>query len=209
MLYKAGLLWVSEALQTEVLQEVHDQPASGHPGVARTVSMLKRHFYWSGCTADIKRYVRNCHPCQRSKAPRNKLNELLVSLPVPEQRWRDIAMNFITGLPKSEGYNAICTIIDRLTKERHYVPCHWGEDGTSTEVTVWIMIWNVFRLHGLPDFITSDRGLQFVSKIWKVFCQKLRIKANLSTVYHPETDGQSERANQEVKQGLRTYCNYM
>ena len=171
--------------------------------------MLKRHFYWSDCTADIKRYVRNCHPCQRSKAPRNKLNELLVSLPVPEQRWRDIAMNFITGLPKSEGYNAICTIIDRLTKERHYVPCHWGEDDTSIEVTVWIMIWNVFRLHELSDFITSNRDPQFVSKIWKAFCQKLRIKTNLSTTYHSETDDQSERVNQEVKQDLRTYCNYM
>lgn len=118
-------------------------------------------------------------------------------------------MDFITGLPKSEGHNAICTIIDRLTKERHYVPCHWGEDGTSAEATAWILIWNVFRLHGLPSSITSDRGTQFTSLVWKAFCQKLRIQANLSTAYHPETDGQSERANQEVKQGLRLYCNYM
>ena len=209
VLYKQGLLWVPESLQTQVLQEIHDQPASGHPGVTRSIHMLKRHFYWPGCTADVKQYVRNCHPCQRSKAPRNKPNGLLVPLPIPEKRWQDIAMDFITGLPKSEGYNAICTIIDRLTKERHYVPCHWGENGTFTEATVWIMIWNIFRLHGLPDSITSDRGSQFVSKMWKAFCQKLRIKANLSTVYHPETDGQSERANQEVKQGLRLYCNYM
>lgn len=171
--------------------------------------MLKRHYYWPGCTADVKRYVRNCHPCQRSKAPRDKANGLLVPLPVPQQRWQDIAMDFITGLPESEGKNAICTIIDRLTKERHYVPCHWGEDGTSTEETVWIMLWNVFRLHGLPDSIISDRGPQFVSKMWKALCQRLRIKANLSTAYHPETDGQTERANQDVKRGFRTYCNHM
>lgn len=218
-LYKKGLLWVPNVLRTEllkeislhteVLQDVHDQPSSGHPGITRTLQMLKRHYYWPGCTADVKRYVRNCHPCQRSKAPRDKANGLLAPLPVPQQRWQDIAMDFITGLPESEGKNAICTIIDRLTKERHYVPCYWGEDGTSTEETVWIMLWNVFRLHGLPDSIISDRGPQFVSKMWKALCQRLRIKANLSTAYHPETDGQTERANQDVKRGLRTYCNHM
>jgi hypothetical protein len=171
--------------------------------------MLKRHYYWPGCAADVKRFVRNCRPCQRTKAPRDKPNGLLVPLPIPRQRWQDIGMDFITGLPDSGGYNAICTIIDRLTKERHYVPCHWGDGGTSTEETVWIMLWNVFRLHGLPDSITSDRGSQFVSTMWKALCERLRIQANLSTAYHPETDGQSERANQDVKRGLRTYCNYM
>lgn len=135
---------------------------------------------------DVKRFVRNCRPCQRTKP-----------------------MDFITGLPDSGGYNAICTIIDRLSKERHYVPCHWGEGGTSTEETIWILLWNVFRLHGLPDSIVSDRGSQFISKLWKALCERLRIKANLSTAYHPETDGQSERANQDVKRGIRTYCNYM
>ena len=118
-------------------------------------------------------------------------------------------MDFITGLPKSEGYNAICTIVDRATKERHYVPCHWGDQGTSAEATAWLLIWNVFRLHGLPESIVSDRGTQFVSILWKAFCTKLGIKANLSTAYHPETDGQSERANQDVKQSLRVYCNYI
>jgi len=209
VLCKQGLLWAPDDLHTEVLKEVHDQPASGHPGQARTLKMLKRHYYWPGCTADIRQYIRNCHPCWRSKAPRNKPNGLLVPLPIPQRRWQDIAMDFITGLPKSEGYNAICTIIDRLTKEGHYVPCYWGQDGTSAEATAWILIWNVFRLHGLPDSIVSDRGTQSVSLMWKAFCQKLKIKANLSTAYHPETDGQSEHANQEVKQGLRTYCNYM
>ena len=118
-------------------------------------------------------------------------------------------MDFIVGLPESDGFNAICTIICRLSKERHYVPCRWGDNGTSTEETLWILIWNVFRLHGLPQSITSDRGRQFVSTLWKAFCKRLRIKSNLSTAFHPETDGQSERANQDIKRGLRTYCNHM
>ena len=118
-------------------------------------------------------------------------------------------MDLITGLPMSEGHNAICTIIDRFSKERHYVPCHSGDQGTSTEELVEILLWNVYRLHGLPSSITSDRGSQFVSTLWKSVCKRLKIKSNLSTAYHPETDGQTERANQDVERGLRTYCNYM
>ena len=208
-LFKNGLLWVPTDMQTEVLKEIHDQPASSHPGVARTVDLLRRHYYWPGHAKTIKRYIRNCHPCQRSKSPRDQANGLLVPLPIPKQRWQDIAMDFITGLPESDGFNAICTLICRLSKERHYVPCHWGEGGTSSEETLWILLWNVFRLHGLPMSITSDRGRQFVSTLWKSLCKRLGIKANLSTAFHPETDGQSERANQDIKRGLRTYCNYM
>lgn len=208
-LFKNGLLWVPASMHTEVLQEIHEQPASNHPGVTRTIDLLRRHYYWPGHAKTIKRFIRNCHPCQRSKAPRDRTNGLLVPLPIPQQRWQDIATDFITGLPESDGYNAICTLICRLSKERHYVPCHWGEGGTSTEETLWILLWNVFRLHGLPLSITSDRGRQFVSTLWKSLCKRLKIKANLSTAYHPETDGQSERANQDIKRGLRTYCNYM
>ena len=208
-LFKNGLLWVPPCMHVEVLKEIHDQPASNHPGVTRMIDLLRRHYYWPGHTKTIKRYIRNCHPCQRSKAPRDQANGLLDPLPIPKQRWRDIAMDFITGLPESDGFNAICTLICRLSKERHYVPCHWGEGGTSTEETLWILLWNVFRLHGLPFSITSDRGRQFVSTLWKALCERLGIKSNLSTAFHPETDGQSERANQDIKRGLRTYCNYM
>ena len=208
-LFKNGLLWVPTHMHTEVLKEIHDQPSSNHPGVTRTINLLQRHYYWPGHAKTVKRYIRNCHPCQRSKTPRDQANGLLVPLPIPKQRWQDIAMDFITGLPESEGFNAICTVICRLSKERHYVPCHWGEGGTSTEETLWILLWNVFRLHGLPLSITSDRGRQFISTLWEALCKRLRIKANLSTAFHPETDGQSERANQDIKRGLRTYCNYM
>jgi hypothetical protein len=118
-------------------------------------------------------------------------------------------MDFITELSLSEGYNAICTIICRLTKERHYVPCHWGDDGTSVEETVSIMLWNVYRLHDLLSSIVSDRDSQFISTMWKSLCKRLRITASLFTAYHLEIDGQSERANQDVERELRTYCNYM
>ncbi len=98
-------------------------------------------------------------------------------------------MDFITSLPDSEGYNAICTVIDRLIKERHYIPCHWGDGQLLVEELVWIMIWNVFRLHRLPSSIVSDQDPRFISDMWQSLCRRLRIKTNISTAYHPETDG--------------------
>ena len=208
-LYKRGLLWVPDQFHTELMQEVHDQPSSGHPGIKRTIDLIRRHYYWPNLGETVRRYTSNCHDCRRTKAPRDKINGLLVPLPIPQQRWKDIGMDFITGLPLSESFNCICTVICRLSKERHYVPCHWGDEGTSSEEVVWILLWNVYRLHGLPCSITSDRDPRFISTLWKSLCKRLKIKANLSTAFHPQTDGQTERANQDIERGLRTYCNYM
>ena len=118
-------------------------------------------------------------------------------------------MDFITGLPTSEQRNAICVLIDRLTKERHCVPCTAEEGGTTAEATVLIFLKEVFRLHGLPLSIVSDRGSQSIATVWKSFCKRLSMEAKLSTAFHPETDGQTERANQDLERHLRTYCNHM
>ena len=158
---------------------------------------------------DVIRFVRNCRTCQRSKAPRDKYNELLHPLPIPTERWQDISMDFITGLPEVNGRNAILTVVDRLSKERHFLPCTALDEGTSAEATAGLLIEGVFRLHGLPRTIVSDRGPQFTSDIWKAFCKRLGITSKLSTAFHPQTDGQTERANQDVERQLRTYCNYM
>jgi len=103
----------------------------------------------------------------------------------------------------------ILTVVDRLSKERHYIPCTAGEEGTSAEETAKLFLRWVYRTHGLPDSIVSDRGTQFVSLLWKSLCARLGISSNLSTAYHPQTDGQTERANQDVERYLRSYCNYM
>lgn len=118
-------------------------------------------------------------------------------------------MDFITGLPTSEGYNAILAFIDRCTKEWHYIPYTTGEKGTSAENTAYMLLKEVFRLHDLPALIISDQGPQFIATMWSSFCKRLGIQVKLSTAFHPETDGQIERANQDVERYLRTYCNYM
>ncbi len=118
-------------------------------------------------------------------------------------------MNFIIELFLSEDYNIICIIICHFIKEHHYVFCHWNDDDISAEETVWIMLWNVYRLHDLLSSIVSDRDFQFISTMWKSLCKRLRITASLFTVYHSEIDDQSKRVNQDIERELRIYCNYM
>ena len=113
-------------------------------------------------------------------------------------------MDFIVGLPWSNGYNAIHIVVCRLTKMRHFIPYR---DTCIAEQLADLYAWNIFRLHGLPKTVVSDRGTQFITKFWKGLCKILKIEALLSTPYHPETDGQTERINAILKQYLRAYIN--
>ncbi len=140
VLFKEDLLWVSENMHTKLLQEVHDQSSTSHFDNKRIINLVQHFYYWSNHWATIWWYIWNCHACQRSKVFRNSINELHHSLLISQKRWKDIAMNFITELSLSEGYNVICTIICHLIKERHYVFCHWEDDDISVEETVWIML---------------------------------------------------------------------
>ncbi len=125
ILYHDSQLWVSfnELLQINLIREIHDQSLIDHSEILRTVKIIKRNYYWSSMRKTIDRYIRNCYVCQRSKTSRNKSNDLLQSLSISEQRWQDIAMNFIINLSDSYDYNAILTVICRLSKERHYISC--------------------------------------------------------------------------------------
>jgi len=211
ILYRGDLLWVSfdEHLQMMLIRKVHDQPSIDHPEILRTMKVIRRYYYWSSMRKTIGRYIRNCYICQRSKASRNKFNELLHPLPIPEQRWKNIVMNFIIGLSLSKGKNVILTVICRLTKKRHYISCFTDDEGITAEKTAELMLQWIYRIHGLPDFIVSDRGPQFTFILWKSLCKRLGINLRLFTAYHSQTDGQSERVNQNVERYLRFFCSYM
>jgi len=188
---------------------VHDQSSIFHLDNKRIIDLVQRFYYWSDHWATIRWYIQNCHACQRSKVSRNSINELHHSLLISQKRWKNIAMNFITELSLSEDYNVICTIICHLIKEHHYVFCHWKDDDISVEEMIWIMLWNVYRLHDLLSSIVLNRDFQFISTMWKSLCKRLRITASLFTVYHSEIDDQSKRVNQDFERELRIYCNYM
>lgn len=124
-------------------------------------------------------------------------------MPTGNLPWEEIAMDFMGELPDSEGFNAVLVITDRFTKMQRYIPAKttWtAEDVASVYIT------DIWKLHGLPRHITSDRGPQFASEMFKQLNKKLDIHLRLSTVHHPQTDGLSERAIQTLKQYLRIFC---
>ncbi len=209
VLFRKDLLWISENMHTKLLQEVHNQSLIFHFDNKRIIDLVQRFYYWSNHQATIQWYIRNCYACQRSKVSKNSINELHHSFSISQKRWKDIAMNFITELLLSESYNVICTIIYCLIKEHHYVLCHWKDDDISVKETIWIMLWNVYRLHDLLSSIVSNRDSQFILTMWKSLCKRLRITASLFTVYCFEINDQSKRVNQDVERELRIYCNYM
>ncbi len=196
-------------MHTKLLKKIHDQSFISHSDNWRTINLVQRFYYWSDHQAKIRRYIWNCHVCQRSKIFKDSINELLHSLSISQKRWKNIAMNFITKLSLSEDYNIICTIICWLIKKHHYVLCYWKDADMSVEETVWIMLWNVYQLHDLSSSIVSDRNSQFISIMWQSLCKRLKITASLSTAYHSEIDNQLKWVNQDVEQELRIYCNYM
>ena len=117
-------------------------------------------------------------------------------------------MDFVTGLPECKLKNTILMVVDRLAKERVYIPCSDKNNGTNAKATAKMLLHNVWRRYGLPSSVVSDQGPQFVSAVWKSLCKILRINAKLSTAFHPETNGQSKIANQEMEQHLQAYVNH-
>ena len=190
-------------LRRWAMEEFHEPPYSGHLGFNKTLQNLKTTYWWYGMTANLKEFINSCHSCQRNKPYLQKPAGLLQPLPIPPRPWSSISMDFIVELPPTQdGYNSIITVVDRLTKMVHFIPC-------TTTITAQqlasLFLNNIFKLHGVPQDIISDRDRKFVSIFWKEFCKLLGTKQNMSTPYHPETDGQTERMNRILEEMLRHY----
>jgi len=134
---------------------------------------------------------------------------LLQSLSISEQRWQDIAMNFIINLSDSYDYNAILTVICRLSKERYYISCIIDDEDITVEKTAEMLIQWIYWTHDLSSFIVSDQDLQFISILWKFLCKRLSIFLWLFIVYHSQINDQSEQVNQNIKWYFRFFCSYM
>lgn len=174
------------------------------------MKLIKRYYHWSDMRKTVNQYVQNCYECKRSKFSKNQKNELLNSLPISDQRWLNISINFITELlTTKDEKNAILNVMNRLLKECHYIACTSDDNEITTEKTLNMLIHWVYRLHDMSAFIVFNCESQFVLIMWRSFCKCMRIQINLSTAFHPETDEQTERANQNVKTFLRIYINEM
>ena len=181
-------------LRLHLTQQPHNSPSGGHRGKSRTLKTLSRHYFCPGLAQLVRRFVRNCKKCSRSKASNEKYNRLSIHpLPLPLQAWKKMVLDFVTGLPQVGEYNAICVIIDRLTKQRHYI---LSADTIDANGLANLYYSQIYRLHCLLHFITSDRGPQFINEFWSRLTQRLRVALCLSTAYHPETDGQTKSANE-------------
>ena len=185
----------------KILEEIHAVPYAGHLGYHKTLAKLQQNFYWPDHTVDVRDYVLGCEVCQAEKSVHRLPAGLLQPLQLPEEKWSDISLDFIMGLPVSErGNDGILTVVDRATKMVHLVPVQQTITAAETARVFWD---NVGKLHGIPRSIVSDRDPRFVSKFWQEFWKLLGTKLRMSSAHHPQTDGQTEAANRVVEQVLR------
>ncbi len=189
----------------KILQNRHDSKLAGHPGITKTLDLIMRDYVWIGLRNDTIEYINGCSTCQRVKTSRQRPHGFLKTLEVPQGPWQDISMDFIEELPKSSGYNSILVVVDRLTKWAVFIPTKTTLNSTGLAD---ILIKSIFSIHGLPKSIVSDRGSKFISKLWREVTNRLGITLRLSTAFHPQTDGQTERVNQSLEQYLGIFTSY-
>ncbi|KAL0151794.1 hypothetical protein M9458_052945 [Cirrhinus mrigala] len=198
-----GKIYVPRSLRPHLLGTAHGSPGSGHPGSKRTLSLLQNRYWWPSMRRDTIRYVQSCSVCAKSNSPRMLPAGKLVPLPIPERPWSHLGVDFVSDLPSSEGNTCILVIVDRFSKTCKFVPLK----GLPTAMETAEHLFNqVFRHFGIPEEIVSDRGPQFISHVWKAFFKLLGVSVNLSSGYHPQTNGQTERKIQELGRYLRAYC---
>ena len=196
----------SQPLRSHILREHHDIDIAGHPGIDKTLDAIMRHYYWPKMGKDVRKYVLTCDLCQRNKSSNQQPAGLLQPLPTPTKRWEEVTMDFIVQLPLTRnGHDAIVVFVDRLTKRSHFVPMHTS--ATAPEVAK-IFFCEIFKHHGLPKAIISDRDAKFTSHFWQALFHQLGTKTAMSTAFHPQTDGQTERLNRTLEEMLRIYATY-
>jgi hypothetical protein len=204
-----GVLWLKsrlcvpnvDELRRKIMEEAHHSSYTIHPGSNKMYQDLRKFYWWEGMKRDVADFVSKCLVCQQVKAEHQKPAGLLQPVEIPEWKWEGIAMDFVTGLPRTQkGYDSVWVIIDRLTKSAHFLPVK-----TTYTASQYAKLYleEIVSLHGVPISIISDRGAQFTAQFWKSFQAALGTRLNLSTAFHPQTDGQSERTIQILEDMLR------
>lgn len=199
-----GRIWIGNNtdLQNKLIAELHHNPIGGHSGFPVTYRRIKRLFAWLGMKKQVKCQLQHCQVCIQAKPERVKYPGLLQPLPVPEGAWQTITMDFLEGLPKSERYNCILVVVDKFSKYAHFVPL---THPFTAETVATAFMKNIYKLHGMPRVIVSDRDKIFTSQFWEYLFTKSGTELHMSSAYHPQSDGQTERVNQCVELFLRCF----
>ncbi|KAE9330134.1 hypothetical protein PR003_g15390 [Phytophthora rubi] len=192
-------------LRTKNIEQFHDSSIAAHPGIRRTYLRIKQWYYWASLHEDVSDYVQSCETCTRWKHSNAKKNGKLIPIPIPKECWEVVSMDFVTGLPESDGYDAIMTVVDKLSKRPIYCPVHTTDD--AEEIAHYFFD-NVVRHHGVPAVIISDRDPKFTSRFWKSLAQVMGVQLNMTTSYRAQADGQTERQNLVLEDALRCMVSY-
>ncbi|GJR85539.1 putative reverse transcriptase domain-containing protein [Tanacetum coccineum] len=188
-------------LRTVIMHESHKSKYSIHPGSDKMYQDMKRLYWWPNMKADIATYVSKCLTCAKVKAEHQRPSGLLVQPDIPQWKWDNITMDFVMKLPKSsQGYDTIWVIVDRLTKSAIFVPMR---ETDPLEKLARMYLKEVVTRHGIPVSIICDRDPRFASHFWRSLQKALGTNLDMSTAYHPQTDGQSERTIQTLEDMLR------
>ncbi|XP_058006772.1 uncharacterized protein LOC131182140 [Hevea brasiliensis] len=200
-LFRENKLCVPKCSIRELLvKESHVGGLMGHFGVAKTLEILKEHFYWPHMKRDVERLCARCVTCMKAKSKVRPHGQYM-PLSVPSEPWVDLSMDFILGLPRTKkGHDSIFVVADRFSKMAHFIPCHKTDDASYIAS---LFFREIVRLHGIPRTIVSDRDVKFISHFWKVLWGKLGTKLCFSTTCHPQTDGQTEVVNRTMGTLLR------
>ena len=205
LFYKGRLFLGSSAqeLKAQVLQQVHASPLGCHSGYLKSFQRLKKDFYWTGMVGDLKQFVKECDTCQRLKNETCLPAGLLQPLAIPDRPWLDISMDFVEGLHKSQQKSVVFVVVDRFTKYVHFIPL--AHPYTAAKVAQVFMQY-VFKLHGMPSTIVSDRDPVFTSKFWSELMKLQGANLTTSSSYHPQSDGQTEVVNKSLEHYLRAFA---
>ena len=167
------------------MTEIHCVPYQGHPGFNKTMEIVNRFFYWEGISLDVRSFVTSCPVCQTEKADHQRPLGELNPIKIPEEKWSDIMLDFVTKLPRtSRGHDTILTVVDRATKFCHFIPC---QEKISVKETTELICDKIVCLHGMPRCIHSDRDVRFQSQFWKQLWKISGTKLKFSTTYHPQS----------------------
>lgn len=199
-------IWIGDnlTLQVKLLHACHSSPIGGHSGFPVTYKRMKQLFAWHGMKKEVQKFVSSCTICQQSKPDRSRLPGLLQPLPVPSASWQIISMDFVEGLPQSGNSNCVLVVVDSLTKYGHFIPLRHP---FTAAIVAKAFLNSVYKLHGLPSVIISDRDRVFTSSLWQEVFKVVGVELHLSSSYHPQSDGQTERLNQTTETFLRCFVN--
>ena len=190
-------------LREKCMHAVHTSPFAGHCGFAKTRKLIARSFWWPGLSESVRKFIAHCPCCQRSKTSNEAPGGLLQPLPVPPRLWDSVSMDLITALPQTDkGHTAIYVFVDRLSKMAHFVPT---TTDVSAEECACLFRHHVVRLHGCPTDVVSDRDPRFTSNFFAEYCRLMGVAQNMSTAFHPQSDGQTERVNRVLEDMLRNF----